>query len=82
MNIGHLLPKRNVSLFPYRCKLISGTATIGTGCLTAAYKPPSCSVCQEGVGAELVFDKCYSKLRVMIFFNDFTVHVNVNTFCQ
>ncbi|KAK2139414.1 hypothetical protein LSH36_1802g00019, partial [Paralvinella palmiformis] len=35
------------------------TATIGTGCLTAAYKPPSCSVCQEGVGAELVFDKCY-----------------------
>ncbi|KAK2138800.1 hypothetical protein LSH36_2403g00013 [Paralvinella palmiformis] len=40
-------------------KVCQSTPTFGTGCLEAAYKPPSCSSCLEGVGAELVSGKCY-----------------------
>ncbi|KAK2145522.1 hypothetical protein LSH36_676g00014 [Paralvinella palmiformis] len=40
-------------------KVCQSTATFGTECLDASDKPPSCSLCQEGVGAELVSDKCY-----------------------
>ena len=56
------------TLYLYRCKPISGTAPFGTECLDASDKPPSCSVCQEGVGAELVSNKCYGKLWEMKFF--------------